>query len=225
MSRDEAARRLAGASLPAPEATEEIIRRVYGPVADQIIAQQAQFIRLSPERWSALSRAGLALGQEISTSALQIARAYAAIGNGGVLVRPRLVLETLDGSDGRVVTPYVPETGRRVLPEKVAREVADMLQTVVDEGTGKAARIEGYHVAGKTGTAQKAGLGGYGGGLHAAWFAGFLPRERPRVVIVVCVDQPEKTFWAADVAAPAFGRIAARLVTLMGMPPLPGEPA
>ncbi len=197
----------------------------FGQTTGVELPAEARGIYRTTDRWSALSRAGLALGQEISASALQIARAYAAIGNGGLLVRPRLVLETIDGSTGRVVTPYVPDPDRRVLPAEVARQVAGMLQAVVDEGTGKSARVEGYHAAGKTGTAQKAGVGGYGGGMHAAWFAGFLPREHPRVVIVVCVDQPEKTFWAADVAAPAFGRIATRLVTLLGMLPLEGEQA
>ncbi|MGE5236487.1 MAG: peptidoglycan D,D-transpeptidase FtsI family protein [Acidobacteriota bacterium] len=175
-----------------------------------------------PARWSALSRAGLAIGQEISVSAIQLAQAYAVLANGGVLVHPRLVLETVDGSDGHVVTPAQPRPGERVVSPEITHEIAGMLQAVVDEGTGKSARVEGYEAAGKTGTAQKAVNGGYGAGRHAAWFAGFLPRDHPRLVIVVCVDRPEKTFWAADVAAPTFGRIANRLVTLMGLPPEEG---
>ena len=68
-------------------------------------------------------------------------------------------------------------------------------------------------------SAQKAAGGGYKAGLHAAWFAGYLQLPDPRHVIVVCVDEPKATYWATDVAAPAFGRIAARLVTLLGVPP------
>lgn len=179
----------------------------------------------SPEHWSALSRAGLALGQEISASPLQIAQGYAAIANGGVLIPPRIVLETIDERTGQAVTPYQRRAGTRVLSPEIARAVTEMLGAVVDEGTGKSARVAGYHAAGKTGTAQEAVSGSYAAGKHAAWFAGFLPREHPRLVIVVCVDRPEKTYWAADVAAPAFGRIGTRLMTLLGIAPVVGEPA
>lgn len=194
----------------------------FGSATGIELPAEARGIYRSPEHWSALSRAGLAIGQEISASALQIARGYAALANGGMLVRPTLVLETLDARDHTVITPYRQPKATRALPPEVARQVAAMLGAVVDEGTGKAARVEGYRAAGKTGTAQKAGVGGYTAGLHAAWFAGFLPRENPRFVVVVCVDQPERTYWAADVAAPTFGRIATRLVTALGLPPVTG---
>ncbi len=172
-----------------------------------------------PQSWSALSRAGLALGEEIAVSPLQVAQAYAAIANGGILVRPVLVRETLD-PEGRPVTPSRRQDGVRVMPAVVARQVASMLEAVVDEGTGKAAQVPGYRVGGKTGTAQKgADGGGLRSGSHAAWFAGFLPVQDPSLVIVVCVDEPRRTYWASDVAAPVFGRIAARLMALLGIPP------
>ncbi|MCU0293822.1 MAG: penicillin-binding protein 2 [Thermoanaerobaculaceae bacterium] len=171
-----------------------------------------------PDTWSALSRPALSIGQEIAVTPLQLARAYAAIANGGSLVQPVLVLETRD-AEGRQVTPFRPTPAARVMPEEVARTVASMLEAVIDEGTGARARLAGYRLAGKTGTAQKAAGGGYKAGLHAAWFAGYLQLPDPRHVIVVCVDEPKATYWATDVAAPAFGRIAARLVTLLGVPP------
>ena len=172
-----------------------------------------------PQSWSALSRAGLALGEEIAVSPLQVAQAYAAIADGGVLLPPVLVRETLD-SKGRPVTPRQRRQGVRVMPRAVAREVASMLEAVVDEGTGRAAQVAGYRVGGKTGTAQKgADGGGLRSGAHAAWFAGFLPVQDPSLVIVVCVDEPRRTYWASDVAAPVFGRIAARLVSLLGIAP------
>jgi cell division protein FtsI (penicillin-binding protein 3) len=198
--------------------------RAFGfgrPTGIELPAETSGIYR-SPARWSALSRAGLAIGQEISVSAIQLAQGYAALANGGTLVHPTLVLETVDSRTGKVITPTSRHTGERVVPAEVAREVAVMLQAVVDEGTGKAAQVDGYQAAGKTGTAQEAVNGGYGAGRHAAWFAGFLPRDNARLVIVVCVDRPQKTFWAADVAAPTFGRIANRLVTLMGLPPETG---
>lgn len=171
-----------------------------------------------PDEWSALSRPALGIGQEIAVTPLQLARAYAAIVNGGRLVQPVLVLETRDAA-GRTVAPFRPPPAPRVMPESVARTVASMLEAVVLEGTGTRARLTGYRLAGKTGTAQKAAGGGYQTGRHAAWFAGYLQLPDPSLVVVVCIDEPKATFWATDVAAPAFGRIAARLVTLLGIPP------
>ena len=94
-----------------------------------------------------------------------------------------------------------------------------MLEAVVEEGTGKSAEVPGFRVAGKTGTAQRAFGGGYGAGRHVAWFAGFWPQPAPYLVIVVCIDEPHSNYWAAEVAAPTFGRIANRLVTLLGVTP------
>jgi len=171
-----------------------------------------------PSNWSALSRPALGIGQEIAVTPLQLARAYAAIANGGLLVQPVVVLETRDET-GRTLAPFRPPPPVRVMPEAVARSVAAMLEAVVIEGTGTRARLAGYRLAGKTGTAQKAAGGGYRAGRHAAWFAGYLQLPDPSLVVVVCVDEPKATFWATEVAAPAFGRIAARLVTLLGIPP------
>ena len=204
---------------------DETIRRMgFGQPTRVELPAETRGIYRGPQSWSALSRAGLAIGQEISTTPLQLAQAYAAIANGGLIVHPRLVLETHDRS-GKPVAPYKPQTGTRVLPADVAVRLATMLEAVVEEGTGKAADVAGYRVAGKTGTAQRAHSGGYSAGRHVAWFAGFLPMPSPSVVMVVCVDEPVSNYWAADVAAPAFGRIAARIMTLLGLQPTNGTSA
>lgn len=187
------------------------------PTGVELPAETAGLYR-GPDRWSALSRAGLALGEEITVSTVQLASAYAAIANGGLLLRPTLVLETRD-SHGETVTPYRRTAGQRVLSERVAAQVREMLVATVDHGTGVPAGVRGYRIAGKTGTAQKPGEGGLRSGRHAAWFAGFLPAHRPAAVLVVLVDEPQASFWATDVAAPAFGHIASRLTTLLGLPP------
>lgn len=171
-----------------------------------------------PERWSALSPAGLALGQELTVSPLQLARAYAAFANGGYLVEPHLVRETVDET-ATVVTPARARAKHPVLSPQLAQHIAAMLEAVVEEGTGRHAKVPGYRTAGKTGTAQKAVDGVLRSGRHAAWFAGFFPLPQPRVVIVVCIDEPRTTYWASEAAAPAFGRIAARLVAILGIPP------
>ncbi len=208
----------------APAQLDETIRRFgFGQLTNVELPAETRGIYRGPQSWSALSRAGLAIGEEISTTPLQLAQAYAVIANGGRLVHPRLVLETRDRS-GRSVAPYKPQEGARVLSGEVASRIATMLEAVVEEGTGKAAAASGYRVAGKTGTAQRAHSGGYGSGRHVAWFAGFLPMPSPSVVIVVCVDEPTSNYWAADVAAPAFGRIAARVAVLLGVQPSNGTP-
>jgi cell division protein FtsI/penicillin-binding protein 2 len=120
------------------------------------------------------------------------------------------------------LTPYRPHVPTRVLSHEVATALTRMLEPVVEQGTGRAAAVPGYRIAGKTGTAQKPFAGSYQAGRHAAWFAGFFPLPEPRLVLVVCVDEPQRDFWAADVAAPAFGRIARRLTLLLGLPPDPG---
>jgi cell division protein FtsI (penicillin-binding protein 3) len=182
---------------------------------------EARGLYRGPKSWSALSKASLAIGQEISVSVLQLAQAYSAIANGGVLLHPVLVRETQD-PDGTTMIPSRPQPGARVLSAEVAGSVASLLESVVEEGTGKLAEVPGYRVAGKTGTAQKPVAGNYNAGRHAAWFAGFLPTPDPRVVIVVCVDEPRSNFWASDVAAPAFGRIGKRLVGFLAIPPVEG---
>jgi len=209
----------------APGQLDETIRAFgFGQQTNVELPGEARGIYRGPQSWSALSRAGLALGEEISTTPLQVAQAYAAIANGGRVVHPRLVLETQDRS-GRPVTPYKPQPGAHVLSAEVAAHLAAMLEAVVEEGTGRLAAVPGYRVAGKTGTAQRAHSGGYTGGRHVAWFAGFLSMPSPSVVIVVCVDEPTSNYWAADVAAPAFGRIAARVATLLGLQPVAGASA
>ncbi|HVN31054.1 MAG TPA: penicillin-binding protein 2 [Thermoanaerobaculaceae bacterium] len=185
---------------------------------------EARGIYRSPQHWSAASRASLALGQEIAVTPLQLAQAYAIVANGGLLVRPTLVLETRDRS-GHVVTPYRPQPGQRVLPASVASSLAALLEGVVEDGTGRAADVPGFRVAGKTGTAQRASAGSYAAGHHVAWFVGFLPMPNPSLLIVVCIDEPESSYWAAEVAAPTFGRLAARVVTLLGVQPTRGERA
>jgi cell division protein FtsI/penicillin-binding protein 2 len=173
-----------------------------------------------PGSWSALSRAGLAIGQEITVSPLQLAQGYAIFANGGLLVRPTIVRDTRN-ANGKVVMTYRPDAPVRVLSPEIARAIAELLTGVVEEGTGMAARVAGYSIAGKTGTAQKPVNGSYPAGVHAPWFAGFFPASHPEVVIVVCVDEPRTAFWASDVAAPTYGRIAARLIALLGIAPSP----
>jgi len=168
-----------------------------------------------PARWSKMSRASLAIGQELTVSPIQLALAYAAVANGGWLPRPRLVRRAGDGENG------VAEGSRRavrVMDEALAARIRDMLELVVTEGTGNLARVPGYRVAGKTGTAQRAVQGGFDDEHHVAWFAGFLPMPDPRYVVVVALEQPENDYWAASAAAPVFSHVASAIAGFSGLP-------
>jgi len=148
-----------------------------------------------PHKWQRFDRATLGFGHGVATSALQMARAYAVLANGGV--RSPLTL--------RRVEPKETVPGKRVLSRETARQVSRMLGMVVtEEGTGSRAAVKGYRVAGKTGTAQKPGTEGYQEGQYVSSFAGFAPLSDPRLVTVVMVDEPQKDHYGGVVAAPVF---------------------
>lgn len=165
------------------------------------------------ERWSGSTIGTVPIGHGIAVTPLQMARAYAAIGNGGVLVRPHLVARI----GGR---PVQPKRGRRVVSRQVSQQVLDMLRGVVLEGTGTEAAIPGYTVAGKTGTAAKIEPDGrYSTSRYVASFVGLVPATRPRLVIMVVVDEPSASIYGGVVAAPAFREIARFNLQHLEIPP------
>jgi len=169
------------------------------------------------DQWSPSSIATIPFGQGVSVTSLQLARALAAIANGGNLVTPHFLREA---EDGATAGPEV--TTRRAISEETAAAMRSILTDVVNEGTGASAAVPGYEVAGKTGTAQKArtdGQAGYEKGAYVASFSGFLPAEDPRVLIVVTVDEPSNAIYGGTVAAPTFSRIAAYCVDHLKIPP------
>ncbi len=163
-----------------------------------------------PPAWSAIDLATHAFGQGISATPIQMVTAYAAIANGGFLMRPYVVRRVVSPK-GEILLENQPHVVRRVISEKTARGLAAMLKGVTNEGgTGVMASVEGFEVAGKTGTAQKADLvhGGYAARRHVASFIGFVPADEPRLVLMVLVDEPELNVYGGVVAAPAFRNIA-----------------
>ena len=168
-------------------------------------------------RWSFLSNASISMGQEVSLTALQLARVASVVANGGLLVQPHLVTRIVR-PDGR--SEPVPSTAPvRVLSEETARSMRDMLVGVVANGTGAEAAIAGFVVGGKTGTAQKAGPGGYQKGRHVPNFVGFAPAENPRIVGVVVVEEPQGKYYAAHVAAPLFSRVVSQALGILRVAP------
>jgi cell division protein FtsI (penicillin-binding protein 3) len=148
--------------------------------------------------------------------------AYNVIANGGVYVDPKLVLATV-GKDGtRHPTP--PSASRRVVSTQTAAEVRDMMEQVVIAGTGTEAAIDGYTVAGKTGTARKPQPGGgYQDGAgnyhYEATFAGFVPAEDPQLSAIVVLDEPTATIFASGASAPVFSRVASYALRRFHIPP------
>ena len=156
-----------------------------------------------PGYWSGSTIGNVPIGQGIAVTPLQMAAAYGAIANGGTLHNPYLIERV--GGQRRHRAP-----GRRVVSETVSAQVMTMLRDVVsaEGGTGAAAAVPGYTVAGKTGTAAKPEPGGYSTERYVASFAGVVPAKDPRLVILVSVDEPKLAIWGGVVAAPAFSKIA-----------------
>ena len=156
-----------------------------------------------PGYWSGSTIGNVPIGQGIAVTPLQMAAAYGAIANGGTLHKPYLIERV--GAERR----HRP-AGRRVVSDTVSAQVMTMLRDVVsaEGGTGAAAAVPGYTVAGKTGTAAKPEPGGYSTSRYVASFVGVVPAKDPRLVILVSVDEPRLAIWGGVVAAPAFSKIA-----------------
>jgi cell division protein FtsI (penicillin-binding protein 3) len=161
-----------------------------------------------PSSWSARSLVTEAFGQEVSCTAMQLAMAYGAVANDGLLLRP-YVVRSVRGPDGTVRESREPEIVRRAMRPQTARVLREMLRAVVTEGTGKPAEVKGLMPAGKTGTAQKyiRDLGRYSKEQYIASFVGFAPYDRPRWLCAVVIDEPRGSIWGGSVAAPVFARI------------------
>ncbi len=169
-------------------------------------------------RWSKLSTAVISIGQEIAVTPLQLVRAAAIIANGGRTVEPRIVERVVD-NEGNTI--YKPErkAPRPVVSEKTAAILNELLKTVVTRGTGKEAALAQYAVAGKTGTAQKAVRGGYHPSHTVASFVGYVPADRPRLAILVVIDEPRGGGYGGTVAAPAFREIAEQSLRYLRVEP------
>lgn len=175
-------------------------------------------VMLPLDRWSAASLATISYGQGIAASLLQMASAYATIANGGLRVEPSLVAGVIDPAGAYRATPAAEPT--RVISLETATTVTRMLAYAVEAGTGLNARIDGYQVAGKTGTARipLPDRAGYYEGLYVASFIGFLPASDPQLVIATVLDRPS-TEYGSIAAAPLFRELAAYGIARLGITP------
>jgi len=172
-------------------------------------------------RWYGVDLATISFGQGVSASAIQLAGAVSAVANGGTLLKPYIVERILDDS-GREVQRFEPQAVRRVISEDTARKVTRMMEGVTAPGgTGLNAAIDGFRVAGKTGTAQKADpvTHGYSATRRTASFIGFVPADKPKLTILVVVDEPKTSPYGGIVAAPAFRAIAVNALAYLKITP------
>lgn len=173
--------------------------------------------------WKQHLLSNISFGHGISATPLQIANAFAAIANGGVLNTPYIVQSTRDSETGEVKETLVKPIRRILSPEKAAQMRAMLVGVTSAGGTGGNAKVDGFMVGGKTGTAQKVNPEGRGylQGVYISSFGGFIPANDPKFVIFVAVDSPRKAYYGATVAAPLFSRIASYAVRKEGIAPLP----
>lgn len=170
------------------------------------------------EKWSQVSNASVSIGQEVGVTPLQIVRAVSAVANGGVRVEPRLIARVVDSEGRTIMTPPVRQPVR-IVSEKTAAVLNEILKVTVARGTGGNAALAEHVVAGKTGTAQKAGRGGYMPGRYVGSFVGYVPADKPRLVILVAIDEPRPQHYGGTVAAPVFREVAEATLRYLGVPP------
>lgn len=154
-----------------------------------------------PRSWSRYSQGSLAIGYEIAVTPLQMAMAYGALANGGLLLEPRLVRE-IRSRDGTRTATAASRVLRRVFPKSVAEQLSPVLLDVVQSGTGQQAGVGAFQVAGKTGTARRVTGGRYERGAYTASFAGYFPVEDPQLVFLVKLDNPQSVYYGGLAAAP-----------------------
>lgn len=179
-----------------------------------------------PDQWSTSQQYTIPFGQGVSVNALQAASVYSTIANGGVRVEPTLVRGT-KGADGRLTPSPEPEENR-VVSEKTAKTLAQMLESVVDdeEGTGTKARIPGYRVAGKTGTANRVdpATGKYHG--YTSSFAGFAPADKPRVTVYCAIQNAtEGSYFGGQICGPIYKQVMEFALKTLQVPPTGAAPA
>ena len=168
----------------------------------------------SLDKWSAVSLGQIAMGHEVGVTAIQLARAYSAIANGGYLVTPRIIRQIMDHKKN-IVYLEEPTVIRKIADQNIMALMRNILRDVVENGTGYKAEIQGWDIAGKTGTAQKWKNGKYSNDKFISNFVGFFPYEDPQLLAVIILDEPNQPYhWGSEGAAIAFKRIVERIINM-----------
>ena len=189
----------------------------FGKASKVELPGESKGIFRDVKKWSSGSIGSIPMGHEISITAIQAAAAFAAIANGGVWVQPHIV-KSMTSASGEIISASQPESHRVVSPETAAT-LTGMLEGVVLRGTAKAARMDGYPAAGKTGTAEKIIDGRYHKTKNVASFAGFVPTNKPEIVCIVSIDEPVGARHGGDVAAPIFAQAVSKALQILNVAP------
>ncbi|NLJ99898.1 MAG: stage V sporulation protein D [Clostridia bacterium] len=206
----------------------------FGKKTGVTLPGEADGLMILEEDLKDINIATIAIGQGIAVTPMQLISAVSASANGGRFMRPHLVKEVRD-NENKLIKKFGNTEVRQVISEETSKELCSLLEKVVVDGTGLPGYIEGYRVAAKTGTAQKAGAGGYMQGRYVASFVGFAPANDPQLAILVVVDEPKGyPYYGGTVAGPIFKRIMEDSLHYLGVSKqsagevpseIPGEPA
>lgn len=177
-----------------------------GQLTNIDLAGESKGIMIGKSRVKPLDIATMSMGQSIAVTPIQLATAVAAVANDGQRLRPQIVRE-VKAPSGEMIRGFTPDIVKQVVDQHTAEEVKKVLESVVENGTGKSAYLDGFRIAGKTGTAQKVGPGGYMAGKYIASFAGFTPADHPQIVLLVVIDEPVGLYYGGQIAAPAFAAV------------------
>lgn len=201
-----------------PERLGRYVRRFgFGTKLCPDLPGESAGMLADPANWSASALASISMGYEIGVTPIQMAAAVSSVANGGSLVQPRLV-RALHRGGQRI--PVEPVELRRTIDAETVADLTTIMEQVVERGTGTLARVPGFTVAGKTGTAAKVVAGRYSKTDYHASFVGFVPSRRPALAIIVVIDTPRGTqYYGGEVAAPVFARVAERALRQLGIPP------
>lgn len=176
-------------------------------------------ILFNPKKMRPLDVATMSIGQSIAVTPLQMVQAYSALANDGKMVKPHLIssIKNADGTDYYVAKPQIVSNP---VDKKVAGQVKDMMEKEISEGGGLKAQVPGYHMGGKTGTAQKLDTvhGGYLPNQYIASFCGFGPVEDPKAICLVVLDSPRGTYYGGQIAAPVFSEAVGQIMRYLGVP-------
>jgi stage V sporulation protein D (sporulation-specific penicillin-binding protein) len=167
---------------------------------------EAKGILIKESKVTPINLATMSMGQSIAVTPIQLIDAVCAAINGGEHIKPQIVRE-IKNKDGAIIKNFEKEGLGQVISSEVSLQVKEILESVVANGTGKNAAVEGYRIGGKTGTAQKVGPGGYMPGKYIASFIGFAPADKPKIVFLVAIDEPEGIYYGGQIAAPVFKNV------------------
>ena len=208
-----------GMKLGAKRMTDYTKKFGFGNVTGIELPGEEEGILYDPDEMRLPDIATMGIGQGIAVTPLQMLRAICAIANGGELVKPYIVQKVVN-PDGKVLMEGKKQVVRRVITEDVAEQMRSMMEQVVSDGGGKTAKIQGYKIAGKTGTAEKLSEhGGYAAGLYIASFVGFVPSDNPQYAMLIMLDSPQGVFYGSQVSAPVFRDTLQQILAAQGIQP------